>query len=212
MKIFKKSVLGFLLIASFILSGCGKSLEHSTLQQEATTTQTTDLSEHMMGEAMLRTEQDFILQMIPHHQEAIESSQLLLEKTSDPDLKKFATEVIKVQTLEVTQMKQWLKDWYSQEYTVNNSYMPMMGDLSTGSSTEVEIKYISGMIVHHQGAVDMAEAVLQLQPAPRSETQEMAKNIISVQTKEIEQLQMWLQTKYPETSPIVEGDHGPMGH
>jgi uncharacterized protein (DUF305 family) len=212
MNIFKKNTVSFILILALVLAGCSNNGAQPSSQLQTQSTQTIDPSQHQMHQVPLRTEQDFILHMIPHHQEAIDSSKILLEKTSDADLKKFATDVITVQTQEVVQMKQWLKNWYGQEYTTNEDYMPMMGEFSTGINSEVEKKYITGMIVHHQGAVDMAKTVMQLQPTPRKEIQAMSEDIISVQTKEMEQLQSWLQTKYPEATQASEVQHSMQSH
>jgi uncharacterized protein (DUF305 family) len=52
--------------------------------------------------------------------------------------------------------------------------------------------FLEDMIVHHRGAVDMA--VLLQQETTRPELQNMANDIISVQTEEIRMMQEWLDT------------------
>ena len=49
--------------------------------------------------------------------------------------------------------------------------------------------FIEGMIPHHQGAIDMAEAALQ--SARHDEIRAMARAIISAQQKEIDQMREW---------------------
>jgi uncharacterized protein (DUF305 family) len=49
--------------------------------------------------------------------------------------------------------------------------------------------FLSEMIVHHQGAVDMAEQVLKVSKRP--ELIKLANDIISAQNKEIEMMQNW---------------------
>lgn len=51
--------------------------------------------------------------------------------------------------------------------------------------------FLEDMIVHHQGAVDMAK-ILQA-GTQRPELQKMAQDIITVQTKEIEMMKTWLR-------------------
>ncbi|RIH90563.1 hypothetical protein Mterra_00358 [Calidithermus terrae] len=51
----------------------------------------------------------FLEGMIPHHQDAIDMSELALKKANKPELKKFAREVIAVQSREIGQYREWLK-------------------------------------------------------------------------------------------------------
>lgn len=57
-----------------------------------------------------------------------------------------------------------------------------------------DLRFLDMMIIHHQGAVDMAKDVLQ--KSEREELKQMAKNIISSQTKEIDQMKNWKKQWY----------------
>ncbi len=132
----------------------------------------------------ITSQEQFLNEMIPHHQEAIDTSELLLKTTSNTDLKIFIVSVIDVQTKEIVAMKTLLKDLYGKDYLESTVYMPMMGDLTVLDGVMQEMAYINGMLVHHQGAITMAQQVLglaDLKPGIAA----MAKNIIEVQTKEI---------------------------
>lgn len=148
----------------------------------------------MLHNIEITDEKVFIQEMIPHHQEAIDTSKVVLAQTQDSELKKFAQDVIDAQTREVTQMKGWLKSWFNEEYVTNSNYMPMMGDLSKFEGKALDKMYVEGMIRHHQGAIDMARKVLILNPRP--EVKNMADDIISAQQTEVDTLQQWLNTKY----------------
>lgn len=55
---------------------------------------------------------DFMLMMIPHHQAAIDMAQVELRYGQHPQLKAVARNIIKSQTAEIAQMRQWLLKWY----------------------------------------------------------------------------------------------------
>lgn len=159
----------------------------------------------MMHDIAITDEKVFIKEMIPHHQEAIDTSNIIMAQTTDPELKKFAQAVITGQTAEVNQMKGWLKTWFKEEYVASSSYLPMMGDLSQFTGRDLDKVYVAGMIRHHQGAIDMARKVLQLNPRP--EIKKMADDIIAVQATEVATLQGWLDTKYQGVEAKDEMNH-----
>lgn len=69
------------------------------------------------------------------------------------------------------------------------SMKDMMDSLNGKTGEEFDKAFISGMIEHHTGAIDMAkEAQMN---AGRQEIKDMADDIISAQTKEIEQMRQW---------------------
>ncbi len=65
---------------------------------------------------MIKDDQAFIQNMISHHQEAVNTSKIILVKSSDNDLKTFAKNVIEAQIKEIGQMKNWYKDWFGADY------------------------------------------------------------------------------------------------
>ena len=70
----------------------------------------------------------------------------------------------------------------------------MMLGLSGKSGDELDEAFLSGMIVHHEGAVEMARAVLASGKHP--ELKHMAEVIISAQTTEIAQMKTWQKDWY----------------
>jgi uncharacterized protein (DUF305 family) len=70
----------------------------------------------MVGDLKGRTGKDlekaFITGMIPHHQGAVDMAKLLLQdKTVDPQLQKFANDIITAQESEIGMMNVWLKSY-----------------------------------------------------------------------------------------------------
>lgn len=56
-------------------------------------------------------DQTFILQMIDHHQGAIEMAKEALNKAEKEEIKNLAKDIIAAQTKEIEMMRQWQKDW-----------------------------------------------------------------------------------------------------
>ena len=133
---------------------------------------------------LVTSERAFIEGMIPHHQEAIDTSREVLERgATTAEIRVLAENIITTQELEVAEMKEWYEDWYGEEYQNTGEYVPMMRDLSQLSGAELDRVFLEDMIVHHMGAVMMAENI-----RPHIENDEMNQLttvIIETQTEEI---------------------------
>lgn len=73
------------------------------------------------------------------------------------------------------------------------------GTTTSDSTKPFDAQFIDGMIEHHQGAIDMAEQALE--QAEHPELQQMAEDIVTVQTQEIDQMTGWRQSWYPDLAP-----------
>lgn len=76
---------------------------------------------------------------------------------------------------------------------MNTSMDDMMATLDGKKGDDFDKAFISEMIVHHQGAIDMAQAAKS--NAKHDEIKRMADDIITAQTKEITQMKTW-QTEW----------------
>ncbi|CAN5686602.1 hypothetical protein BH11PAT2_BH11PAT2_04080 [soil metagenome] len=70
----------------------------------------------------------------------------------------------------------------------------MMSGLQGKTSDAFDQAFLSEMIVHHQGAVQMAQAALK--DAKHQEIKDLAQKIITAQDAEIAQMQAWQKTWY----------------
>lgn len=73
---------------------------------------------------------------------------------------------------------------------MHSMMMDMTSRMKGKTGDELDKIFLEDMIVHHQGAVDMA--LLLQKGTKRPELQKMAKDIIDVQTKEIDMMKVWL--------------------
>ena len=137
----------------------------------------------MMGHGNVISEEEFIVGMIPHHQEAVDTSMIIIAKSENQKLKAIAQGIIVAQKKEIIQLTGWLQSWYSNS-TIKGEHSAMMRDLTKLSGHELDDAYMEDMIKHHEGAIDMAQDILEVSQKP--EIVELAQNIIASQTAEIE--------------------------
>lgn len=144
---------------------------------------------------------DFIAGMIPHHQGAIVMSEESLKTLSDKRLKKLAKAIIDSQKKEIAFMSNWLKN--SQPKVVTNEDMAASKEMMQQTmivmqemheiplTGNMDKDFAQGMIPHHEAAVVMAKVVL---PYLKDEkVKAFAQEVISVQNKEIAQMNTWLK-------------------
>ena len=85
----------------------------------------------------------------------------------------------------------------------------MTGMLKGKTGDDFDKAFIEQMIVHHQGAIDMAN--LAKQNAKHGEIKKLAGDIITAQTKEINEMTSWQQQWGYENS-VSSSSHDMMGH
>ena len=141
-------------------------------------------------------DQSFLQEMIPHHQEAVDSSNQILQTTTNPELKTFAQNVIITQTKEINEMKTWYKTWFDKEYTPSSNYMAMMGGMNGKTGKDLDKEYVKGMLGHHGGAIEMAKMIQTITKRP--EIQKLSNDIITSQSTEVKTLEGWLMVKYDD--------------
>jgi uncharacterized protein (DUF305 family) len=139
---------------------------------------------HSAHVAMITSERAFLEHMIPHHQEAVSSAELILQKgTALRPLAELAQDIISGQTTEIEQMKGWYQTWYGVPYEDVGVYAPMMRPLEELSGSESDRAFLEDMILHHEAAVATAQAVRKLSIS--TETERLTSNIIATQEVEI---------------------------
>jgi len=149
----------------------------------------------------------FLDGMIPHHQLAIDEARAIEPKARRPEVKQLAAEIIKAQEAEIRQMREWRRAWFPnapQAAAPSGGGMPMSGGavggmphggMPTGGTpagaapADPDVAFIEMMIPHHQDAVAMSREILDTTKRP--ELQQLARNIIRNQEREIAQMESW---------------------
>lgn len=199
------TVVIVLLIAGLGIGGW--ALKHSldnktsTASTKNSQTQTTNMSAmQKQFEAYKGTEYDrvFLASMIAHHQGAIQMAQMASGNASHQEIKDMANNIITAQTSEITQMQGWQKAW---GYTTNDATTTgavrqmqsemdtMMSQLNGKSGDAFDKAFLTQMMMHHQEAIDMAKPAAT--NASHEDVKTIASNIITAQTKEVNQMMGW---------------------
>lgn len=150
------------------------------------------MSEMMGGMNAQNIDRNFITMMIPHHQSAIDMSQLILKTTKDPQVKTWATNIIRDQQREINEMQVLLKQFGGPMQGMGQQMDQMMGDMTTpiNQATNKDKAFVEGMIPHHGMAVMMANHLLMQSKNPVM--QKMGRDIITAQAQEIYEFQQYL--------------------
>lgn len=208
-------LVGSMLSATVGLTGCSTSPEISERSDSQTTLAgNPSTADHVMmmdlGPKDAEFDLRFIDGMILHHQGAVVMAEAVLEHSQREDMKQLAQAVITAQQGEIDQMKQWRQAWYPDASAEPVMYhaemghsmamtpemqaaMMMDGNLGTADA-EFDLRFINAMIPHHEGALAMAEQVLE--KSDRTELRELAQNILATQQTEIKQMEEWRQDWY----------------
>ena len=139
----------------------------------------------------------FIEEMIPHHDSAIAMAKIAQQKSTKPEIKTLANNIVASQSTEISTMSQWYKDWYGVEVPKQSGQTMMGGGMMSSqmdmdnlsSATDFDKSFLEQMIPHHQMAVVMANMLEQ--GTNRSEMKKLADDITAAQTKEIQQMKQW---------------------
>ena len=87
-----------------------------------------------------------------------------------------------------------IMDDHHDDDSMSDSMAGMMAGLSGKTGDEFDKAFLSEMIEHHEGAIEMAKAAQQ--NAKHQEIKDLANAIISAQTSEINQMKAWQQAWY----------------
>lgn len=92
------------------------------------------------------------------------------------------------------------------DHASNMSMEDMTADLKDKTGDEFDKTFITNMITHHEGAVNMAK--LSAKQAKHDEIKKLSADIITAQEKEISEMKQWeMEWGYPESAESNETSH-----
>lgn len=190
------------------VSSCSTSTQSSPASPSTTATQAA--SGHNMADVM------FAHMMIPHHQQALDLSALVPDRSTNQELITLAATIASEQQPEIDQMQAMLAEWGAMPGMSNMpghggmGDMPGMGDmggmggmgmsgmidaatvtkLTSLSGQPFDVLWLQSMIVHHQGAIEMAQN--EVADGSNPGMVNLAKGMVTAQQAEIDQMQRML--------------------
>ena len=138
----------------------------------------------------------FLQMMIPHHQQAVDISDLAISKSKDAELLALAKKIRADQADEIVQMKAWLKDAGASE-DMGHSMDGMGGMLNDAelsalkieSGSKFDILWLKGMTGHHDSAIHMTQMI---EDAQNADIKAFGVKVIADQSAQIAQMKEML--------------------
>ena len=187
-----------------IAAGCSDnnngSGEHQMSHTSAPATASASATTTPAGEAHNDADVMFAQHMIPHHQQAVEMSDMLLAKQGiDPRIIELAKQIKAAQGPEIQQMQGWLTQWGTPPMSGHDmpSMQGMMSDtdmtaLKDAQGVDAGKLFLTQMIAHHEGAIAMAQTEIKDGQYPAAVA--MAHAIVTTQQHEIDTMKGILTT------------------
>jgi uncharacterized protein (DUF305 family) len=193
-----------------LLAACGgddmEGMDHGS-GSSASTTSTPTAGDTPAPGAFNDADVMFAQMMIPHHEQALEMSELADGRASDPEVKALVADIEKAQDPEIRIMKSWLKAWGKPESAEES--MPGMdhgsggmdhGSGMSGMMSEADMKKLQAakgaefdrmfaemMIEHHEGAITMAED--EQKNGRNATAKKLAAKVVKTQAAEVEKFE-----------------------
>lgn len=145
----------------------------------------------------------FAQMMIPHHAQAVAMSETILKKEGVPAaVTHLATKIKAAQAPEIEKMTRWLQSWGqpiqmpTNMASGHNMSGMMSGEdmakLDAAQGTEAAKLFLTQMIAHHEGAVEMAKT--EITDGKNADAVQLSKDIVSAQQTEIQEMKDLLAT------------------
>lgn len=145
---------------------------------------------------------DFATSMIPHHRQAVEMAQLARSRAERPEVLALAEQIEAAQDPEIQTMTEWLESWGEPVpadmggHDMSGSMpgmmtMEEMQQLAAAKGTEFDRLFLTMMIAHHQGAIEMAQT--EKTEGQNEDAVALAEEIETAQQQEIADMQALLR-------------------
>ncbi len=194
----RTGLVGGVVLLALVGAGCGTSDPSAPAASPSSSTTSAASSGTPAAATFNAADVRFAQMMIPHHRQAVQMSDLLLNTSGVPAATlTLARQIKAAQAPEITTMSGWLTAW-GQPTAAPMAMGPDDGmmtsaqlkQLDDATGAEARRLYLTGMIKHHQGAVAMAETELDQGADP--DAVQLALSVVQSQSQEITTMQKML--------------------
>lgn len=144
----------------------------------------------------------FVAMMTPHHQQAVDMSEIILAADETSATTEDLADRIKVgQQQEIDTMVGWAEDWEQHDlmahhapHIANGMITPeQMDQLGSLEGDEADTKFLQLMHFHHEGAIAMTQD--QIDNGGYQPLVELAQQMVEIQTAEMHEMEQLLEAK-----------------
>ena len=191
-----------LLLGLMLIAGCGGGQD----EEETSAART--------------SERAFLQAMVPHHESAIEMATIARQRGQDPFVKQLAADITTAQEREIAQIRRIHHRLFGSALKPDpGAHEALSLSMEEAGMTHSEDdneklrnadpfdrEFVDMMVPHHRGATRMAQAVLA--KTKDAELRKLARGIISMQQKEIKEMNAFRERHFRGPAPASGGGHG----
>ncbi|MXM64820.1 DUF305 domain-containing protein [Streptomyces sp. HUCO-GS316] len=199
--LFRRAALGTVAVAAaLVLAACGS--EDSGSGSDSGPGSKASAGADVTAGAHNDQDVSFAQGMIPHHRQAVEMARMAAEQSSSAEVKDLASRIEKAQDPEIETMSGWLESWGEDvpsgapgmDHSGHGGSAGMSGMMDQGdmdrlmkaSGADFDTMFLTMMVEHHEGAVEMAAT--EKDKGQYAAAKKVAGEIITAQNAEIKEM------------------------
>lgn len=194
-------------MSAFLVTGCSNDSTDSSMDGHSMGSSTSAPSSSEAADASAAfndADVIFAQMMYPHHAQAVEMAAIANGRTDNPEVLSLASAIEAAQQPEMDQLTAWLAEWgqpapspdmgemSGMDHSADSGMMTQqdMDALMAASGPEFDRQWLTMMIAHHTGAIEMANT--EISDGSNPDAHEMARTIVDTQQQEIDTMQRLL--------------------
>ncbi|MCX4911125.1 DUF305 domain-containing protein [Streptomyces sp. NBC_00878] len=190
-------------VAALVLAACGGSGDGHDMGSMESDSSPTGSASAKAGDYN-DADVDFSKEMIQHHRQAVDMAELAAGRASSQEVKDLAAKIKGAQDPEIRTMSGWLTSWGEEvpkkmsaemsggmDHDMSAAMPGMMSGqdldkLEKASGTEFDKTFLTMMVEHHEGAIEMAKT--EKTDGKYGSATKLADDVVTAQTAEIKQM------------------------
>ncbi|OZC41539.1 DUF305 domain-containing protein [Rhodococcus sp. WWJCD1] len=185
-------------VSALLIAGCSSDTSSDSTPTGSSSSPASSSASANVSEVFNDADAMFARMMYRHHAQAVEMAAMAAGRTDNPEILTSASAIEAAQQPEMDRMTAWLTEWGQPAPSSDmgemsgmdhSSGMGMMSQqdmdaLTALSGAEFDRQWLTMMIEHHEGAIEMANT--EIADGSNADTQQMARAIVATQQQEID--------------------------